>query len=317
MENTDQKDSTFRFIDVDVTTSASELKVGRTKKIKFLEWAKVLVLLHEQGIESVTFGTVDNSVDEYPAFYDTNGNNPFIKVWVKLDEDRFEITYPVIANQGDTFKVVERPSQLDMEFSKARAFVKCVAINTGLGLKLWLTETQDLANVVDESSMDNKQLTEEVEDTMVKLAMALKDRDQAYALIGTTHEIYDEFCNRDDIVAFEQKMGWYATLKVAIHNLNSIEKQNLEGAEKGVVANEKVETLPTAQKGIEMTVTKGTAFELFKEEFKLKNYDDINDLVSNQRNSADDMKSFAKRLGIEYTGKVGTREVILKMWNNQ
>jgi len=303
--------NSFKFVNVDVSKSTSELKVGRTRKIKFLEWAKVLILLYENGVESVSFGMIDKENNKYPAFYDDNGNNPFIKVWVKIDDEKYEITYPVMSNQGGNFKVVERPSQLDIEVAKARAFVKCVAINTGLGLKLWLSETQELAKIEDMSSMDHKQLTKQLEEAMVKVAIAFKDREKAYRLIGTTKDVYNLFCNRGDLIAFEQKMGWLSTLKVAIHDLESHERKTMKAAEKGI----NVQTDKSTEDEIgDRPPGNPALFQKFKQEYNIAKYGDLDDFLHNVRKTADDMRIFAKQLGIEYIGKVQTRNEILKMW---
>lgn len=105
-----------------------------SKWLDYLEWATILTLLYENGAESVTFGCLKNS-QGYPAFY-YDGKNPFVSIWVNIDEKHYEIDYPVI----DGNKVEDAPNQMTLHKAQQRAFVKCVAINTGLGLKLWQKE---------------------------------------------------------------------------------------------------------------------------------------------------------------------------------
>jgi hypothetical protein len=111
-------------------------KLERTSKdkwLEYIEWATVIFLLYENGAESVTYGFErDNN---YPAFYHKD-RNPFVMVWVKIDDKQFALDYPVI----DGNKVNATPDQMGIHRAQQRAFVKCVAINTGLGLKLWQKE---------------------------------------------------------------------------------------------------------------------------------------------------------------------------------
>jgi len=105
-----------------------------SKALDYLEWATVLTMLYANGAESVKFGCNKNS-EGYPAFY-MDGKNPFVSVWVEIDGYKFELEYPVI----DGNRVEDFPNQLTLHKAQQRGFVKCVAINTGLGLKLWQKE---------------------------------------------------------------------------------------------------------------------------------------------------------------------------------
>ena len=104
--------------------------------LDYIEWATVITLLYDNGAEKVAFGLVENN-EGYPAFYH-NGKNPFIKIWLQIDENRYEYEYPVI----DGNRVEENPDQFKIHKAQQRAFVKAVAIYTGLGLKLWQKEEQ-------------------------------------------------------------------------------------------------------------------------------------------------------------------------------
>jgi hypothetical protein len=116
-------------------------KNPENKWLDYLEWATVITLLYDNGAESVTFGCLKNS-DGYPAFF-VERKNPFVSIWVKIDDKRYEIEYPVI----DGNKVDDVPNQMTIHKAQQRAFVKCVAINTGLGLKLWQKEESDFEEV--------------------------------------------------------------------------------------------------------------------------------------------------------------------------
>lgn len=109
---------------------------SKDKHLDYIEWATVITLLYENGAESVTFGSYHND-SGYPAFFN-DGANPFVKIWVEIDGKRYELDYPVI----DGNKSEKTPDQLTIHKAQQRGMVKCVAINTGLGLSLWQKEEQ-------------------------------------------------------------------------------------------------------------------------------------------------------------------------------
>lgn len=113
-------------------------KVG---ELDYLNWADCLMLLHENGAESVRFGNV-KSAGDHPVFL-LNGGVPFVRVFVEVDGDRRELDYPVI--DGSANVTVEKMTQGDVHNATQRGFVKCVAINWGLGLSLWQKEERDEA----------------------------------------------------------------------------------------------------------------------------------------------------------------------------
>lgn len=108
------------------------VKTPEDKWLDYLEWSTVITLLYEHGAECVRYGCENNS-NGYPAFYDNQGKNPFVRVWVRVDDEQFHLDYPVV----DGSNAKEYPNQSAIHYAQQRAFVKCVAINTGLGLKLW------------------------------------------------------------------------------------------------------------------------------------------------------------------------------------
>jgi hypothetical protein len=105
-----------------------------SKWLDYIEWATVITLLYQHGAKKVRFGSYKNE-NGYPAFY-KDGKRPFVRVWVSIDGETFEMDFPVIdGNRAD-----EDPNQLTIHKAQQRGMVKCVAINTGLGLKLWQNE---------------------------------------------------------------------------------------------------------------------------------------------------------------------------------
>lgn len=106
------------------------------KTLDYLSWVDVLVLLHENGAESVRYGNIVNQ--EGHSLFLCGGALPEVHVFVEIDQTRYEMTYPVI--DGSTDIKMEKIVQSDIHNASQRAFVKCVAVNTGLGLSLWQKE---------------------------------------------------------------------------------------------------------------------------------------------------------------------------------
>lgn len=106
------------------------------KDIDTLSWVDCLKALYENGAERVEFEHVPNN-DGGVLFFDEN-KCIHIKVYVDIDGDRKEILYPVIDGSKDI--ALDKITQSDIYNAKQRAFVKCVAVNWGLGINLWAKE---------------------------------------------------------------------------------------------------------------------------------------------------------------------------------
>lgn len=113
----------------------------------YLNWAKCMALLHENGAEKVHWlpipdertGTSLRMVDT--AFSDSKGNTNRCyetRIKVVIDNDEYEMQTPVM--NGSNPVKDNSMSQQRVWNSMCRAFVKCVAIHTGLGFDLWLKE---------------------------------------------------------------------------------------------------------------------------------------------------------------------------------
>lgn len=132
----------------------------------YLPWAECLKLLYENGAEKVeilpekSVGGSSLFMSEQ-TFTDKNGytNRCYeVRVFVNIDGKVYGISYPVmngispvkdnLMNQNAVYK------------AQMRAFVKCVAINTGLGFDLWRDES-DIENDVDDLSKHNLRAIQE------------------------------------------------------------------------------------------------------------------------------------------------------------
>lgn len=113
----------------------------------YLNWAKCIDLLHEHGAEKVywipipdektgsslrmTEATFTDSKDVTNKCYET-------RIKVVIDDQEYEMQTPVM--NGSNPVKDNSMTQQRVWNSMCRAFVKCVAIHTGLGFNLWLKE---------------------------------------------------------------------------------------------------------------------------------------------------------------------------------
>ena len=113
----------------------------------YLPWSACLKLLYENGAERVEIIPMmtENGSSLYmcdQTFTDKNGgtNRCYeVRVIVDIDTNRYAINYPVM--NGINPVRDKTMNQNAVHKAQMRAFVKCVAINTGLGFKLWMDDT--------------------------------------------------------------------------------------------------------------------------------------------------------------------------------
>ena len=122
------------------------VKVG---ELEYLNWADCLALLHENGAEKVLFG--NERTDAGELLFMNNNVLPFLRVFVEIDGDRRTLDYPLIDGSKDIS--MEKAVQSDLHNATQRAFVKCVAINWGLGLSLWQKEDADDQKAKDDQTI--------------------------------------------------------------------------------------------------------------------------------------------------------------------
>lgn len=112
-------------------------------KIKYLNWAKCKKLLHDNGAKVVYFEplTNDNGSTLFmasEAFVNKDGkvNRCYeVRVKIVIDDLEFVQNYPLL--NGNNPVMDNSLNQLRLSNAQARAFVKGVAIRTGLGFQLW------------------------------------------------------------------------------------------------------------------------------------------------------------------------------------
>ena len=138
----------MRKIDVSPYCEMREAKDdnGKTIKVPYLNWARCKDLLHQHGAETVFFEPCTNPngsslfmSDE--VFTDSKGNTNRcyeVRVKITIDELTFEAQFPLM--NGSNPVKDNSLTQQRLWNAQTRAFVKGVAMRTGLGFDLWLND---------------------------------------------------------------------------------------------------------------------------------------------------------------------------------
>lgn len=116
---------------------------GNKINVPYLNWAKCIDLLHDNGANIAYFEPLTNENGSSlfmsgESFTDSKGNTNRcyeVRVRVVIDDLDFVMNAPVL--NGTAIVKDETMNQLRVANAQARAFVKGVAIRTGLGFGLW------------------------------------------------------------------------------------------------------------------------------------------------------------------------------------
>ena len=115
--------------------------------LDYLNWAMCMDLLHKNGAEKVYWIPIPDEKTgsslrmAEATFTDSKGNTNKCyetRIKVVIDDNEYEMQTPVM--NGSNPVKDNSMSQQRVWNSMCRAFVKCVAIHTGLGFDLWLNE---------------------------------------------------------------------------------------------------------------------------------------------------------------------------------
>lgn len=144
----------MRKIDVLPYCEVREAKDDKGHKIEvpYLPWAKCKELLHENGAETVYFEPCVNAngsslimCDQVFVDSKENTNRCYeVRVKIVIDDLEFEAQFPLM--NGSNPVKDNSLTQQRLWNAQTRAFVKGVAMRTGLGFGLWVTggdETED------------------------------------------------------------------------------------------------------------------------------------------------------------------------------
>lgn len=183
----------------------------------YLNWAKVVDLLHENGAETVYFEPV---VDEITGsslymvdkeFTDSKGNkNQVYETAVKIViDDKEWIQRGPVTNGSNPVKD-NSMTQQRLWNCQTRLFVKGVAIRTGLGFNLWLKEEQESEknNWEDDlSKHDIFKIKERCQELYTnKMKAGLTTKEIADKLHKTEDEVKAIFSYFDTLSNFEKEL---------------------------------------------------------------------------------------------------------------
>ena len=180
----------------------------------YLPWAECLKLLYESGAEKVLFEplTDDGGSSLFMSgqvFTDKNGcTNRCYEVHIKvaIDDKVYFFTYPVM--NGINAVRDNLMNQNAVHKAQMRAFVKCVAINTGLGFDLWRDDS-DIENDVEDLTKHNlwaiKERMQQSYTRAIKKGMSTGDI--AKAVNKTEDEVRLLFTYFDQLNRFEQELN--------------------------------------------------------------------------------------------------------------
>lgn len=188
--------------------------VKKRDNADYLPWARCLMLLYENGAEKVTVRTLTdvNGSSLFMSdqtFTDKNGgtNRCYeVRVEVIIDGSTYSLNYPVM--NGINPVRDNLMNQNAVHKAQMRAFVKCVAINTGLGFDLWMDDS-DIEDDKDDLGKHNlfaiKERMQIAYTNAIKKGMSTKDI--AGKLEMTEDEVRVVFTYFDQLNRFEQKLN--------------------------------------------------------------------------------------------------------------
>lgn len=201
-------------LDVTKYCDMREAKDDNGKKIlvPYLNWAKCVELLHENGAQVVYYKPLKDDNGSYVfvsrEVTDKNGRKTgcyFVSVEIHIDDLEFTMDMPLL---NGTYVVYDDTlNQLRISNCHARAFVKGVALRTGLGFKLWVND-KDTDQATDDLSAHNiNAIKQRVEQLLtVKLQKGL-DMDDIYSALGISKKRFDLImASFNDIYVLEKKL---------------------------------------------------------------------------------------------------------------
>ena len=192
--------------------------VEKRDKADYLNWAKVVDLLHENGAQKVYFEPI---INEYTGsslymtdqeFKDSNGNtNRVYETAVKIIIDDLEFIQRGPVMNGSNPVKDNSMSQQRLWNCQTRLFVKGVAIRTGLGFDLWLKDElkEEKENWDDDLNKHNIfKIRERIEQIYTqKLKAGLSAKEIAEKLNRTVDEVKAIFTYFDTLNTFERDLS--------------------------------------------------------------------------------------------------------------
>ena len=189
--------------------------VKQRDKADYLPWSSCLKLLYENGAERVSIRPLVNECGSSlfmsdQVFTDKSGytNRCYeVRVEVVIDGSEFYINYPVM--NGINAVRDNLMNQNAVHKAQMRAFVKAVAINTGLGFDLWLDDSDIEESGEDLSKHNIYAIRERMQQQYTKLVKRGLSTSEIAKMMGTSEQTVQYYLNGifDEINRFEKAMG--------------------------------------------------------------------------------------------------------------
>lgn len=186
---------------------------GREIEVPYLNWAKCVELLHENGAKAVYYVPKRGADGSYlfrSADVETSKGRRtgcwFVSVEIHIDDLVFDMDMPLM--NGSLVVYEDTLNQLRIANCHARAFVKGVAIRTGLGFGLWSGERDTDAAADDLSGHNIYAIKERVERLITyKEQRGLDHRDLLSALNLNDKQFRTLMAAFDNIAVLEKKLN--------------------------------------------------------------------------------------------------------------
>lgn len=184
----------------------------------YLNWAKVVDLLHENGAEKVYFEPVVNQATGSSLFMteqvftdSKNNTNRVYETAVKIVIDDLEFIQRGPVTNGANPVKDNSMSQQRLWNCQTRLFVKGVAIRTGLGFDLWLKEEDRNEKESWEDDINKHDIFRIKERCQIiytnKLKLGLTTKEIAQKLNKTEDEVKALFSYFDTLSNFEKELS--------------------------------------------------------------------------------------------------------------
>ena len=189
--------------------------VKQRDKADYLPWSSCLKLLYENGAERVAIRTLTDANGSSlfmsdQVFKDKNDNTNRcyeVRVEVVIDGNAYSLSYPVM--NGINPVKDNLMNQNAVHKAQMRAFVKCVAINTGLGFNLWLDDSDIEDSGEDLSKHNLRAIQERMQQAYTKLIKKGMTTREIAEKLRTNESTINYMLTKsfDDLVHFEKDLG--------------------------------------------------------------------------------------------------------------
>lgn len=173
---------------------------GKEINVPYLPWVKCLTLLYENGAERVLYKPLQAPDGSYLFTSAPTENKDgrkgacyYVTVEVTIDDNTYLMPYPVM--NGALVVYEDTLNQLRVSNAIQRAFVKCVAVFTGLGISLWEKDDEtsdDKATPTDDPFYHNPLMVKAaVEQAMIAKVKTGMSGEELLAKLGISAKQYN------------------------------------------------------------------------------------------------------------------------------